>query len=179
MFITYCRRTYFTCGYAGMGSTYPHPHTRLPDGYMMLSIDVPTGRLLISYPSPYRVKPVRYSGFGYPLSSLDGVLLRAAPDVSSPGAAHGCALVARPACQILVIFVHCSWRGISIGLPIYLMIFPSLFFCMVGYKSLLIERMKIRLKRRQPFFFTPLRGSAPPADEADGRLLPSDPLLSI
>jgi hypothetical protein len=25
-FITYRRRVYFTCGYAGMGSMYPHPH---------------------------------------------------------------------------------------------------------------------------------------------------------
>jgi hypothetical protein len=62
-----------------------HTRTRLPDGYMMLSISVPTGRLLIPYPSPYRVTHVRYSGFGYLLSSLDGMLLRAAPDVGSPG----------------------------------------------------------------------------------------------
>jgi hypothetical protein len=47
-----------------------HTRTRLPDGYMMLSIYVPTGRNIIPYPSPYRVKPVGYSGFGYPLPSL-------------------------------------------------------------------------------------------------------------
>jgi hypothetical protein len=47
-----------------------HTHTRLPDGYMMLPIYVPAGRNIIPYPSPYRVKPVGYSGFGYPLPSL-------------------------------------------------------------------------------------------------------------
>jgi hypothetical protein len=41
--------------------------TRLPDGYMMLPIYVPAGRNIIPYSSPYRVKPVGYSGFGYPL----------------------------------------------------------------------------------------------------------------
>jgi hypothetical protein len=45
-------------------------HTRLPNGYMMLPIYVPAGRHIIPYPSPYRVKPVGYSGFGYPLPSL-------------------------------------------------------------------------------------------------------------
>jgi hypothetical protein len=44
--------------------------TRLPDGHMMLPNYVPAGRNIISYPSPYRVKPVGYSGFGYPLPSL-------------------------------------------------------------------------------------------------------------
>jgi hypothetical protein len=47
-----------------------HTRTRLPDEYMMLPIYVPVGRILIPYPSPYRVKPVGYSGFGYPLPSL-------------------------------------------------------------------------------------------------------------
>jgi hypothetical protein len=47
-----------------------HTRTRLPDGYMMLPIYVPAGRNIIPYPSPYRVKPVGYSGFGYPLPSL-------------------------------------------------------------------------------------------------------------
>jgi hypothetical protein len=47
-----------------------HTRTRLPDGYMMLPIYVPAGRNIIPYPSPYRVKPVGYPGFGYPLSSL-------------------------------------------------------------------------------------------------------------
>jgi hypothetical protein len=45
--------------------------TRLPDGYMMLHIYIPAGRNIIPYPSPYRVKPVGYSGFGYPLSCVD------------------------------------------------------------------------------------------------------------
>jgi hypothetical protein len=52
-----------------MGSMYPHPHP-LPDGYMMLVIYVPAGRNIIPYLSPYRVKPVEYSGFGYPLPSI-------------------------------------------------------------------------------------------------------------
>jgi hypothetical protein len=47
-----------------------HTRTRLPDGYMMLPIYVSAGRNIISYPSPYRIKPVGYSGFGYPLPSL-------------------------------------------------------------------------------------------------------------
>jgi hypothetical protein len=47
-----------------------HTRTRLPDGYMMLPIYVPAGRNIIPYPSLYRVKPVGYSGFGYPLPSL-------------------------------------------------------------------------------------------------------------
>jgi hypothetical protein len=54
---------------AGMGSMYPHPH-RLPDGYMMLPICVPAGRNMIPYPHLYRVKPVGYSGLGYPLPSV-------------------------------------------------------------------------------------------------------------
>jgi hypothetical protein len=49
-----------------------HTRTGLPDGYMMLPIYVPAGRNIIPYPSPYRVKPVGYSGFGYPLPSLTG-----------------------------------------------------------------------------------------------------------
>jgi hypothetical protein len=47
-----------------------HTRTRLPDRYMMLLIYVPAGTNIILYPSPYRVKPVRYSSFGYPLPSL-------------------------------------------------------------------------------------------------------------
>jgi hypothetical protein len=43
--------------------------TRVPDGYMMLPICVPAGRNIISYLPLYRVKPVGYSGFGYPLPS--------------------------------------------------------------------------------------------------------------
>jgi hypothetical protein len=50
-----------------------HTRIRLPDGYMILPIYVPVGRNIILYPSPYRVKPVGYSGFGYPLPSLDGI----------------------------------------------------------------------------------------------------------
>jgi hypothetical protein len=49
-----------------------HTRTCLPDGYMMLPIYVSAGRNIILYPSPYRVKPVGYSGFGYPLPSLAG-----------------------------------------------------------------------------------------------------------
>jgi hypothetical protein len=49
-----------------------HTRTRLPDGYMMLPIYVLAGRNIIPYPSPYQVKPVGYSGFGYPLPSLPG-----------------------------------------------------------------------------------------------------------
>jgi hypothetical protein len=53
-----------------------HTCTCLPDGYMMLPIYIPAGRNIISYPSPYRVKPVGYSGFGYPLTSLVQHLVR-------------------------------------------------------------------------------------------------------
>jgi hypothetical protein len=52
-----------------------HTRTRLPDGYMMLLIYVPAGRNIIPYPSPYRVKPVGYSGFGYLLPSLVQVII--------------------------------------------------------------------------------------------------------
>jgi hypothetical protein len=31
-FITYCRRVYFTRGYAGIGSIYPHSHPLTPMG---------------------------------------------------------------------------------------------------------------------------------------------------
>jgi hypothetical protein len=48
-----------------------HTRTRLPDGYTMLPIYVPAGRNIIPYTYPYRVKPVGYSGFGYPLPSLN------------------------------------------------------------------------------------------------------------
>jgi hypothetical protein len=68
-FNTYCRRVYFTCGYA-VWVVCTRTRTRLPDGYMMLHICVPAGRNMIPYPPLYRVKPVRYSGFGYPLPSL-------------------------------------------------------------------------------------------------------------
>jgi len=39
--------------------------------YKLLNMNnnVSTGRKLIPYPSSYRVKPVGYSGFGYPLPS--------------------------------------------------------------------------------------------------------------
>jgi hypothetical protein len=47
-----------------------HTRTRLPDWYMMLPIYVPAGRNIIPYSYPYQVKPVGYSGFGYPLPSL-------------------------------------------------------------------------------------------------------------
>jgi hypothetical protein len=56
--------------HAGMRVWVVCTRTRLPDGYMMLPIYVPAGRNIIPYPSPYRVKPVGYSGFGYPLPSL-------------------------------------------------------------------------------------------------------------
>ena len=65
---------------AGMRVWVVCTRTRLPDWYMILPICVPAGRDMIPYPSPYRVKPVGYSGFGYPLPSLlvggdgDGIL---------------------------------------------------------------------------------------------------------
>jgi transposase InsO family protein len=37
---------------------------------MFLPINIPAGREIIPYPPSYRVKPVGYSGFGYPLPSL-------------------------------------------------------------------------------------------------------------
>jgi len=42
----------------------------MPDGYRILSNNVPMGRKIIPYPPSYRVKPVGYSGFGYPMPSL-------------------------------------------------------------------------------------------------------------
>jgi hypothetical protein len=50
---------------------YTRTRTRIPDGYRILSNNVPTGRKFIPYPPLYRVIPVGYSGFGYPLPSLD------------------------------------------------------------------------------------------------------------
>jgi hypothetical protein len=47
-----------------------HTRTRLPDGYMMMPICIHTGRNIIPYSSPYRVKHVGYSGFGYSFPSL-------------------------------------------------------------------------------------------------------------
>ena len=43
-----------------------------------MSNNVPTGRKIIPYPPSYRVKPVGYSGFGYPLPSLVGRVAAAA-----------------------------------------------------------------------------------------------------
>ena len=48
---------------------YTHTRTRIPDGYKNSSNNVPTGAKYLPYPPPYRVKPVGYSGFGYPLPS--------------------------------------------------------------------------------------------------------------
>jgi hypothetical protein len=66
--------SYF-CGYvlpAGMRVwvVYTRTRTRIPNGYMILLNNIPTGRKFISYPPLYRVIPVGYSGFGYPLPSL-------------------------------------------------------------------------------------------------------------
>ena len=46
---------------------YTHTRTRIPDGYKNSSNNVPAGVKYLPYPPPYRVKPVGYSGFGYPL----------------------------------------------------------------------------------------------------------------
>jgi hypothetical protein len=62
-----------------------HTRTHLPDGYMMLPIYVPAGRNIIPYPSPYRVKPVGYLGFGYPLTSLS---LRKMASLGTPQMQH-------------------------------------------------------------------------------------------
>jgi hypothetical protein len=51
-----------------MGSL--HTRTRIPDGYEILPNNVPAGTKFLPYPPPYRVKPVGYSGFGYPLPFL-------------------------------------------------------------------------------------------------------------
>jgi hypothetical protein len=69
------RLTSYFCGYvlpAGMRVwvVYTRTRTRIPDGYKILSNNVPTGRKFIPYPPLYRVIPVGYSGFGYPLPSL-------------------------------------------------------------------------------------------------------------
>ena len=48
---------------------YTHTRTRIPDGYKNSSNNVPAGAKCLPYPPPYRVKPVRYSGFRYPLPS--------------------------------------------------------------------------------------------------------------
>jgi hypothetical protein len=47
-----------------------YTRTRIPDGYRILPNNIPTGRKIIPYPPLYRVIPVGYSGFGYPLPSL-------------------------------------------------------------------------------------------------------------
>ena len=46
---------------------YTHIRTRIPDGYKNSSNNVSAGAKCLPYPSPYRVKPVGYSGSGYPL----------------------------------------------------------------------------------------------------------------
>jgi hypothetical protein len=48
---------------------YTQPVPVIPDGYRILSNNISTGRKFIPYLSLYRVKPVGYSGFGYPLAS--------------------------------------------------------------------------------------------------------------
>ena len=48
---------------------YTHTRTRIPDGYKNSSNNVPAGAKSLPYPPPYRVKPIGYSGFGYPLLS--------------------------------------------------------------------------------------------------------------
>jgi hypothetical protein len=63
---------YYLCGFflpAGMWVwvVYTHTRTRIPDGYRNSSNNVPAGAKCLPYPPPYRVKPVGYSGFGYPL----------------------------------------------------------------------------------------------------------------
>ena len=48
---------------------YTHTRTCIPDGYKNSSNNVLAGVKCLPYPPPYQVKPVGYSGFGYPLPS--------------------------------------------------------------------------------------------------------------
>ena len=63
---------YYLCGFflpAGMRVwvVYTHSCTRIRDGYKNSSNNVPAGAKCLPYPPSYRVKPVGYSGFKYPL----------------------------------------------------------------------------------------------------------------
>jgi hypothetical protein len=42
----------------------------IPDGYMILSNNVPAGDKMLPHPPLYRIKPIGFAGFGYPLPSL-------------------------------------------------------------------------------------------------------------
>jgi hypothetical protein len=49
---------------------HTYTRTRLPVGYNIMPINVPTGKEFIPYQPLCRVKPVEYTGFGYPLPSI-------------------------------------------------------------------------------------------------------------
>jgi hypothetical protein len=53
-----------------MGSIHPHPYPLYPMGIRFCLITYPRVENPSHTPPLYRVIPVRYSGFGYPLSSL-------------------------------------------------------------------------------------------------------------
>jgi hypothetical protein len=52
-----------------MGSSNPYSYSSTKR-VEVLSINIPVGREIIAYPPSYQVKPIGYSGFGYPLPSL-------------------------------------------------------------------------------------------------------------
>jgi hypothetical protein len=87
-----------------MGSIHPHPYPRIPVGYMILSNNVPMGRTFILYPPLYRVIPVGYLGFGYPLPCVVVTKLRSqtrpragfSPQLASPGRAKFAEFITPP-----------------------------------------------------------------------------------
>jgi hypothetical protein len=54
----------------GYGYYAAEPVPDIPDGYMILSNNVPAGDKMLPHPHLYRVKPIGFAGFGYPLPSL-------------------------------------------------------------------------------------------------------------
>jgi hypothetical protein len=59
-----------TNGYEAMGTTHSNPYPLYQMGRGFSPIAYPRGERLLSYPSLYQVKPIRFSGFRHPLPSL-------------------------------------------------------------------------------------------------------------
>ena len=66
---------------------YTLTRTRIPDGYKNSSNNIPVGAKCLPYPPPYRVKPVGYSDFRYPLPSRVSTMAMATAMLAVAGVA--------------------------------------------------------------------------------------------